>query len=243
MIANLIIYYYYFKVPDGMPCKINISGNPENVSLAIQLVNEVIANGPNRLAMYPNAAPQQQMYGMPQHGMPQMGGYGGVAPPGGGGYYGGGGGIPQGMPQQGYGNPAAATGYGAGASAGGYYGAPAAVAAAPASYGGGYSGGGGGGYYGGAAQSAAPVGGAAAAGGWQQHHQQQHHGGAHGAGAAAGAGAGVHGQQHKAPAPSSSPWTEHKTDDGVSYWYNSATGVSQVHLKKIIFPFLFCRFV
>ena len=24
------------------------------------------------------------------------------------------------------------------------------------------------------------------------------------------------------------PWTEHKTDEGVTYWYNSTTGVSQV---------------
>ena len=28
--------------------------------------------------------------------------------------------------------------------------------------------------------------------------------------------------------PLPSQWTEHKTDEGNTYWYNSATGVSQV---------------
>jgi far upstream element-binding protein len=31
-----------------------------------------------------------------------------------------------------------------------------------------------------------------------------------------------------APAPAPSPWSEHKTDDGNTYWYNSVSGVSQV---------------
>jgi hypothetical protein len=30
------------------------------------------------------------------------------------------------------------------------------------------------------------------------------------------------------PAPAANPWSEHKTDDGNTYWYNSVTGVSQV---------------
>jgi hypothetical protein len=38
-----------------------------------------------------------------------------------------------------------------------------------------------------------------------------------------------------APAPATGVWSEHKTDDGNTYWYNSATGVSQVRLSLIIY--------
>lgn len=192
------------KVPDGMPCKINISGSNDCVSLAIQLVNEVIANGPNRLQMYPNAMPQ---YGMPPampvhspYGQQQGGYYGGM--PGGygapaGGMYGGG------MP------PAAMYGGGGGGGAamgGGYYGG-APNAAPQGAYGGA------GGYYGGGAAGGPQVAVAAssAAGGWG--HQQ---GGYHPAAA-----------PHSKPPGGSSQWSEHKTDEGVSYWYNASTGVSQ----------------
>lgn len=42
-----------------------------------------------------------------------------------------------------------------------------------------------------------------------------------------------HTAHHSAPAPAPKPaassvWTEHKTDDGLTYWYNASTGVSQV---------------
>ena len=36
----------------------------------------------------------------------------------------------------------------------------------------------------------------------------------------------------------SSPWSEHKTDEGVAYWYNSATGVSQVFIYLYIYLFM-----
>lgn len=147
------------KVPDGMPCKVNISGAPDCVNLAVQMVQEIISQGPNRLAMYPNYQPA----------------------------YGGG--------QMGYGAPAAVGYYGA-PQMGGYnggYGAPAAGAGA---------------YY---QQQQQPQGGAAG------YYQQQ----------------GAYQQQQPAAraapaATSASPWTEHKTDDGISYWYNASTGVSQV---------------
>ena len=138
------------KVPDGVPCRVNISGSPECVNLAIQLVNEIMTQGPNRLSMYPN---YQQAYGHMGYG-------------GGPGYYGG------------------------GAQAGGY-GGYGGMQQGGSSY---YQGqqGGGSGYY-------------QQGGGYQQ-------------------------QGAPAPTGASSPWTEHKTDDGISYWYNSATGVSQVIL-------------
>lgn len=161
------------KVPDGMPCKVNISGAPECVNLAIQMVQEIISQGPNRLAMYPNYQPS---YG----GGGPMGGYG--APVGAGGYYGG-------QPMGGYGG-----GYGAPTQGGGY---------AAASQGGGYGVSQSGGYY------QQPQGGA---GGY---YQQQ----------------GGYQQPVATTTPAASgasPWTEHKTDDGVSYWYNATTGVSQV---------------
>jgi hypothetical protein len=186
-----------------MPCKINISGSADCISLAIQLVNEVIANGPNRLQMYPNAMPQ---YGMPPamhahtpYGQQQGGYYGGM--PGGygapaGGMYGGG------MPPAMYGGGGPPMG-------GGYYGAPGpapqgAYGAAGGYYGGGVAGG----------PQAAPAAGPAS-GGWG--HQQ---GGYHSTGAPV----------HSKPPGGSSQWSEHKTDEGVSYWYNAATGVSQVRV-------------
>lgn len=171
------------KVPEGAPCKVNISGAPDSVNLAIQLVQEVISQGPNRLASYPNYQPA---YGGGYGGAP-MGGYGA---PQGGGYYS--------MPQMGgYGG-----GYGAPQQAGGYYGAPAGGAAG--GYGGGYS---------------------AAAGGYgpSSGYQQPSH-----TGYQQGAPQGGYQQAPPAAKPASSPWSEHKTDDGVSYWYNATTGLSQV---------------
>jgi far upstream element-binding protein len=55
------------------PCRVNITGNPQSVTMAVQFVQEIMANGPNRI----NSMSQQMQGGM------GMGG--------GGGYYGGGG--------------------------------------------------------------------------------------------------------------------------------------------------------
>jgi far upstream element-binding protein len=48
-----------------------------------------------------------------------------------------------------------------------------------------------------------------------------------------GAGMGAGGMQAK-PAAAASQWSEHKTDEGVTYWYNSSTGVSQVHISCFV---------
>ena len=64
----------------------------------------------------------------------------------------------------------------------------------------------------------------------------QAYGGYHAAGgavgvnpAAVGAAAGQQGQGQKPQVvAAASVWTEHKTDDGITYWYNCSTGVSQV---------------
>ncbi|CAM9172010.1 unnamed protein product, partial [Ectocarpus fasciculatus] len=149
------------KVPEGMPCKVNISGSPECVNLAVQLVQEIMSSGPNRLAMYPNYQPSYGGGGGMGYGAPTGGYYGGPQMGGGGGY------------NSGYGAPAQQGG-------GGYYQQPQ---------------GGQGGYYQGGGQQQ---------GGYQQ---------------AAAA---------PAPAAGGSPWTEHKSDDGFSYWYNASTGVSTV---------------
>ena len=64
---------------------------------------------------------------------------------------------------------------------------------------------------------------------------------AYGAGAGSGVSAGTSGasaaSSQKPAASSASIWTEHKTDDGITYWYNCSTGVSQVYCNfAIIFP-------
>jgi far upstream element-binding protein len=105
------------NVPEGMPCKVNITGSPETVSYAIQMVQDVMANGPQRMAMYP---PLQPAYGAP----PAGGGFYGA--PAGQGMYG----APYGAPQM----------MGAPAAYGGGYGAQPAPAAAASAYGGGYYG-------------------------------------------------------------------------------------------------------
>lgn len=207
------------NVAEGQPCKVTISGSPPSLNLAVQLIQEIMINGPQKIAMFPGIQQQQQQ----QLQMP-MGGGGyfdrNMGPPGGGfgmpgpqfGYA-----APSYPGGPGYGQPlAAAMNYGPSMNMG--YAAPNLMQqqhhqqqpyAAPVAYG------------------ATPS--------WQQpqHHQQQQPQQQH------------HQQQqqqqpHQVPvattytappvkaAPSLPPgWAEHKTDEGVSYWYNSNTGVSQ----------------
>lgn len=212
------------NVPEGAPCKVNITGSQHNVGIAIGLVQELLS-GVHYSKIGQNLP---QPAGGNAGGFPSAGGY-----PGGGGGGGGAGGYNMpayggAMPGYGMAPAMSAPGYGgyggfsnpmynsnpypmgggyqsygaaAGGAAGGYGGAfPGAGAGPSAGYGGGYGGGG----YGGA---------------------QAHHGGGHGGG-------------HAGAAPSKSKWTEHKTDDGISYWYNSASGQSQVS-SMIIQHFVF----
>jgi hypothetical protein len=162
------------KVPEGMPCKINLTGVPQAVQLAADLVQEVMSTGPSRLHFMPSYQPMptQGYYG---YGGQPMYGYGQPA------------GYP---PAQMYGaqQPYQAAGYPPQASAAGY---PPSTYAQP---------------------------GQQAYGQTQQQPQQQHQ---------------QYPQQSPAPAPApaggaASVWSEHTTDDGHRYWYNSQTGQSQV---------------
>ena len=151
-----------------IPCKIMITGNPQAISVAMQLVNELMA-GDGRGGPGGMGGPQM---GGPYGGMPQPyggfpgGPHGGFPGPGGpqfGGY--GGGGPQQQMQQypmqqyaQSYPGVPQVGGYGQPGQQPGGYGAPIAAVAKPL------------------------------------------------------------------PAN----WSEHKTDDGNTYWYNSVTGTSQV---------------
>ena len=108
-------------------------------------------------------------------------------------------------------------------------------------YGGGGMMGGGGGYpqqqqqYGQYPQQG--YGAAAAGGGYPQQHQQAGVYGQQAAGAY-GQAAVAHAQPVAAVAAATSQWTEHKTDDGNTYWYNSVTGVSQVNRLFDMMPWL-----
>ena len=83
------------KVPEGMPCKVQISGNPQVTELAVKMVTDIMNGGPTPQGG--GGGPMGMMGGMMGRG--QMGGYGG---PMGGGYGGGGMGY-------GYGGAAAGT--------------------------------------------------------------------------------------------------------------------------------------
>mmetsp|Transcript_37332 Transcript_37332/g.74336 ORF Transcript_37332/g.74336 Transcript_37332/m.74336 type:complete len:518 (+) Transcript_37332:54-1607(+) len=160
-------------VPEGMPCKVSVSGTPQAVAACVQIIQEIMMGVPIERVGANLPAPGANPYGgyggmgggMPGMGgmQPQYGGYGGF-----------GGQNPQmggsmgqyGMANGGY------PGYGAAGQTGMYPGMQP--------------------YGGGAAAAAVP------------------------------------------PKPAvSSPWSEHKTDEGVAYWYNSATGVSQWERPKI----------
>lgn len=101
------------QVPEGQPCKITITGPPANVQTAVNMVNEVMKNGPPRGGLQrPPGAPPMAGYPPPGFGAPPgFGGYGGP-PPGYGGYPAPGGFA--GYPPQGYGGfpPGAPPGYG-----------------------------------------------------------------------------------------------------------------------------------
>lgn len=180
-------------VPEGMPCKVNITGTPQAVAACAQIIQEIMmgvpltqvgANLPAPGAAQASPYGASPYGGMGAYGMGQMPGMPGMGMPG--------------QPMMQYGA------YGA-------YGAP---------------------------QGMMP----------QQQQQYAMGGGYQAYGAAAGAGAaqGMYGmpqqayaqpgmvQQQAAAKPvAASPWTEHKTDDGVTYWYNSTTGVSQVTYQSL----------
>jgi len=67
-------------VPDGMPCKIMITGQPEPVAAAVAMVKEVMANGPASRSKPPGGPPRGMM--PPGYGYSPPGGYPGYPPPG-----------------------------------------------------------------------------------------------------------------------------------------------------------------
>jgi len=185
------------QVPEGMPCKITITGPPQNVQVAVQMVNEVMKNGPPRGGVQrPPQAPgygAPQGYGAPPYGYPPPQGFGGYPPPNQFGAF----------PPQGYGGFAPpAQGYG------GYpppYGGPPTYppqgfVPPPGPQG-----------YGGQQQQQGPPPGfmqpPGQGGPVMQPPPDQQPGGPPGGGPGA--------------------WQEHKTGDGNSYWYNSQTEQSQ----------------
>jgi far upstream element-binding protein len=148
------------NVPEGVPCKVNITGQPQAVAIAAACVQEISMYGPNKVQMlplagggvvYPSPA-ANNYYGAPamNYGMPQA--------------------NPYAQPNYGHAMPAAAVAYNP---------------------------------YAGQQQNA-----------WSQPQAVQQ------------------AQHMMAPAAGTKPlpqgWSEHKTDEGHLYWYNSATGVSQV---------------
>eukprot|EP00596_Hydrurales_sp_CCMP1899_P001965 CAMPEP_0119035454 /NCGR_PEP_ID=MMETSP1177-20130426/2476_1 /TAXON_ID=2985 /ORGANISM="Ochromonas sp, Strain CCMP1899" /LENGTH=501 /DNA_ID=CAMNT_0006993735 /DNA_START=59 /DNA_END=1564 /DNA_ORIENTATION=- len=166
------------NVAEGQPCKVNMSGSPQCLAIATQLVQEAMLGvksqgGPQQgyggmQQQQPYGMPQQQQYGMPQQQQPY--------------------GMPQqqqqyGMPQQqqqmpyGYGQPPQQQqAYGQPQQQPQAYGQPQQQQQA----------------YPGYPQQAAPV------------------------------------QQMPIAKPvAAQVWSEHKTDDGNTYWYNASTNVSQ----------------
>jgi len=195
------------QVPEGMPCKVNITGTPQTVAACAQIIQEIMMGVPIAQAGANLPPPQQQQMGGAYGGMGGGNQYGGGA-------YGGMGGGMNGM-QGGMGGMQGGMGMGMGM--------PQQQAQMMPQYGA-Y----GGGAYGNPQMAQMQQQYAMGAGGYQ----------AYGAGAAAGGmgamgGYGQQGMGGQVPAAvpkpaAANPWTEHKTDEGVTYWYNSTTGVSQV---------------
>lgn len=50
------------NVPEGAPCKVNISGTNHSVALASQFVQEIMTTGPNRIATLPNFLQPNNVY-------------------------------------------------------------------------------------------------------------------------------------------------------------------------------------
>ena len=240
------------SVPEGMPCKVAITGTPQTVSAALMMLQEIMGSaregpslgfgvaGGNKfgggamgggmgmgMGMGGGMGGMGQQYG----GMGQQYGGGGAM----GGMYGGGGGMGMGGMSMGMGGMH-------GAAAGGMpqqqgqYGAYGAYGGNPQQmqqqqYGMTSGGAGAGGY-----PQQQAYGAGAGAGMYQQmqQHQQQMGMGGMGMGMMGGAaGGGVKPMGVPAAAPAASAWQEHKTDEGVSYWYNTTTGVSQVALVVV----------
>lgn len=209
------------SVPEGMPCKVMMSGSAQGLAIASQLINEIMMGVPSGKigAGLPMAPVGHQMGGMGMVNSP----YGGYAQPAPSAYgmntYG----MPQQMQQQ-------------MSQYGGYYPQPQQqqmqqqqmqmqqqqqqhqqvqqqqqqqYAMAAVSGASGYQ------SYGAAAATPAMGGTGAGGGGY----------GAYAAPAAAAV-------AQKPISASSSVWTEHKTDDGITYWYNCSTGVSQWERPK-----------
>jgi rRNA processing protein Krr1/Pno1 len=194
------------NVPEGCPCRVNITGNPQNVAIAAQIVQDIIVNGPNSAAAVLASAPN-------------MGGGGGGMMQGGGGYYGAPGGMGgYGMPQQQmYGG-----GYGQQQGMGMYQQQGSGYNSAPQQQQPVY----------GQQQQQQPV-----YGQQQPVYGQQQYGAAAGAGNGWGEAAGGH--MRSAPPTKVLPagWTEHKTEDGNTYWHNASTGVSQVSISAYCYVF------
>lgn len=196
------------QVPEGAPCKVNITGTPQTVAACAQIIQEIMMGVPIAQAGASLPPPQQQQAN-PYGGGNQYGGgaYGGM-----GGMNGGMGGMQGGMQGMGMPQQQMMPQYGAY----GAYGNPqmAQMQQQYAMGAGGYQ----------AYGAGAAVGGMGAMGGMGGYGQQQ----------------GMPGQVPAAvPKPAAAnPWTEHKTDEGVTYWYNSTTGVSQVSTTVSICPYL-----
>ena len=72
------------NVPEGQPCKVNMSGTPQNLAIATQLVQEAMLGVKSQAGMQQQGGygggmgmqqPMQQQYGMPQqqqYGMPMQ---------------------------------------------------------------------------------------------------------------------------------------------------------------------------
>lgn len=200
------------NVPAGAPNKVMISGPPQAVQMAMQLLNEIVPVGGAGMGGAGMMGGGMMSAG-PQAGMMMGGAYGGMsgmAQPQQMGMYGS---MPQqqqqqmmmGAGQQQFGAYGGFSGQQGGqmmpqqTAMMGAYGMPAGAS-----------------QYGAAAASTPSAQYGMYAGAAAAQVQQQ-------AAAVAGAGA----VSKPVAAATSSVWTEHKTDDGITYWYNAQTGVSQ----------------
>lgn len=222
------------QVPDGFPCKVYMTGTPQTIAIATQLVQEIMM-GVHTSKIGANLPPVAAAGGGMGMGMNMGMGMGGM----------------QGMPGMGMGqNPMAygmANPYGMPQGVmGGAYGAAAAMQsmqqqqgqANPFNYGA---------FppqmtaypqqqaYGATAQqqqqATATAAGYAAAAGYGQQVATGYPASTTATNAAAGAKGATNGG---GAAAGGSVWSEHKTDDGIPYWYNATTGQSQVKYNTLI---------